>query len=376
MLQETSSGHLVFPLTKNLTENKEEVITTLLAIKKQKQFKMRDLKKLHCAFGHPTTEKLSSLMKDAGVQQKKISKTLDVIQQNCMVCKRYKRKESKPKTALPKSNNVNEVISMDLKPVSDIVNDSSDKRNILYVMDEFSRFTAAGVIKNKEPETVANKVLDIWCLGGMGYPSKMIFFDNGTEFKGGFMEEIANKIGVKVRRTPSYSPWSNGAIERRHGAIDATIRKFLEDDSKMKLEDALKHSVWARNLEIGRLGHSPYQVVFGRSPFLPGVSEGTIVTDECPTRENSVRNHFANQEKARVELRKADASVRLKEALKSRMQPSSNETYEHGDWILFLNKEDKWDGPAMVVTKESQTLHILHNGIMKKTAVSKQESWR
>ena len=47
---------------------------------------------------------------------------------------------------------------MDFKPIVDSVNNTSDKRNIVYIMDEFSRFTAGGVINNKEPETVARKV--------------------------------------------------------------------------------------------------------------------------------------------------------------------------------------------------------------------------
>ena len=50
-------------------------------------------------------------------------------------------------------------------------------------------------------------------------------------------------------------------------------KKMMEDDSDLKLEDALKHAIWAKNMEIQRHGLSPYQVVYGKYPFLPGISD-------------------------------------------------------------------------------------------------------
>ena len=98
---------------------------------------------------------------------------------------------------------------------------------------------------------------------------------------------------------------------------------MLDDVEHPKIVEALKHATWARNMEIGRLGFSPYPIVDGKSPFLPGISEGTILTDQSIPEEDLVRKHFANQEKARLELRKADANNRLKEGLNSRIQCTS-----------------------------------------------------
>ena len=68
-------------------------------------------------------------------------------------------------------------------------------------------------------------------------------------------------------------------------------------------------------------------------------------------------------------MRKSDASTRLKEVLKTRIQPSNDEVFEEGDTIITLNKDDEWEGPAKVITRESDTLHILFNGNMRKVAV-------
>ena len=106
----------------------------------------------------------------------------------------------------------------------------------------------------------------------MGYPSRSFFCDNGPEFKGGLLAEISKKTGVTIKLTPSYSPWSNGSIERKHSTIDLTIKKMMADNHKLTLEDTLQHAVWAKNMEIGRSGHSPFQLVYGRFPHIPGIS--------------------------------------------------------------------------------------------------------
>ena len=374
-LEVTSTGHLVMNLGKDLKNDKEEAIQQLFLMKKEKKYGMKEVKKLHRIFGHPTEEKMKRLMNDAGLDDPNISRILKKIHENCRICTKYRKKESRPRTAFPKSRSLNEAVSLDLKPLSSLLEDPNDKRHIVYMMDEFSRMTIGTISKSKEAEEVAKIVLDQWCLKGMGYPKGYFFSDNGSEFKGNLIEAVAKKTGIKVKLTPSYSAWSNGGIERKHGAIDITIKKMMEDDSNMKIEDALTHAVWARNMEIGRFGFSPYQIAYGQSPFLPGISDGTVLTDQSIPQEDVVRRHFINQEKARIEMRKADANNRLKEGLNSRIQPNNDTVFEHDDQIIYLNKDNKWDGPAKVITKESKTLHILQNGTVRKIATCNARPW-
>ena len=78
---------------------------------------------------------------------------------------------------------MNEVVSLDLKPVATVTNNQNDKRQIVYIIDEFSRFTVAAISKNKEAENVSKEILDNWCLKGPGYPYKCFHCDNGTDFR-------------------------------------------------------------------------------------------------------------------------------------------------------------------------------------------------
>ena len=209
-LQETKSGHLVVKLGKNIKEDTEEAVKEVLLLKKEQEYNIKNLKRIHRVFGHPGADKLDSLMKDAGQADATISRILHKIQDSCRICRKYKKKKPKPKVGLPKAREVNEVVSVDLKPVESITK-KSDDRQIVYMVDEFSRFTAAGISKNKEAENVMKIILDKWCETGIGHPSKAFFADNGNEFKGRHLEEVCKRLNIKMKLTPSYSAWSNGA---------------------------------------------------------------------------------------------------------------------------------------------------------------------
>ena len=145
----------------NIEHDKDDVIREVMLVKSD-EFSLEKMNKIHKMFGHPSAEKLKILLKDSGIRETKIMNMIDKVSKKCKICCRFKRKESRPKTCLARSRSLNEVVSLDLKPVTTILNKEEDKRQILYMIDEFSRFINAIVIKNKEPESVVKGVLDAW----------------------------------------------------------------------------------------------------------------------------------------------------------------------------------------------------------------------
>ena len=93
---------------------------------------------------------------------------------------------------------------------------------------------------------------------------------------------------------------SNRTCERRHACVDLTMRKMMDDDKDIKLEEALQDSLWARNVEIGHLGETPFKVMFGRTPIYPGITDGNVITDNSIESSEAVKRHFHNMEKART----------------------------------------------------------------------------
>ena len=58
----------------------------------------------------------------------------------------------------------------------------------------------------------------------------------------------------------------------------------MNDDPALRLEDALIHAVWARNMKVGGHAYSPFQIVHGKSTLIPGISEGAVISDTYSAR--------------------------------------------------------------------------------------------
>ena len=71
-----------------------------------------------------------------------------------------------------------------------------------------------------------------------GYPRVGFQVDNGGEFKNCKME-FTNKLGLKVEFGPAFSPWSKGINERNYYGEDMAVKKIMEEDMKVMLQDAV-----------------------------------------------------------------------------------------------------------------------------------------
>ena len=161
--------------------------------------KRSKLLKLHKQFGHASSNNLKSLLKNAGLLTTEISKLVDEINLKCVICKTHKKPSPRPVVSLPRATNFNQTVAMDLH--------SLDK-NIWYfhMIDEFSRFSNAAIIKSKQPEIIIKHFLKNW-ISIFGSPYK-VFSDNGGEFFSNEFIDFCENFNIKVSTTPAESPWS------------------------------------------------------------------------------------------------------------------------------------------------------------------------
>ena len=182
---------------------------------------------------------------------------------------------------------------------------------------EFSKMIKGEVISNKKGDTVATGILEKWCIGGPGYPKRSFHANNGGEFVNDDVRAACRRNDIKLTLSPSFSPWSNGGNERRHAVVDETVTKILADNPKLSLQQAVDYACFARNNEIGPLGWSPHQIVYGQGSAIPGITDGNIATDLPISDSEAVFNHFRTQQEARKAFLEADSSMRIKKCLKS-----------------------------------------------------------
>ena len=129
--------------------------------------------KLHKQFGHASSNNLKNLLKNAGLLTIEISKLVDEISKNCVICNTHKKPSPRPVVSLPRATKFNQTVAIDLH--------SLDK-NIWYfhMIDEFTRFSNAAIIKSKHPQIIIKNFLQNW-VSLFGTPFK-VFSDNGGKF--------------------------------------------------------------------------------------------------------------------------------------------------------------------------------------------------
>lgn len=149
--------------------------------------------------------------------------------------------------------------------------------------DNLSRFLMARNIISKEADVVAlalGSILDEIAKKYKGTRVKVIGFDAGKEFLGDVGRLLKDR-NIEKRMTLPGSPWSNGLIERTHGAmkrISAMQIKIAGGNWASNLENALKQKNLMLNNTLGcssseALLWSPEQVATFRKKVLADVKE-------------------------------------------------------------------------------------------------------
>ena len=114
----------------------------------------------------------------------KLSKIEDELSY-CETCNHLARASHRPKVALPRAGEVNEVVSIDLKILEADDPDKKKYTAILYLLDEYTKVIKGRLVKNKEPKSIVQAIHDAWIIGdgcGPGHPTSSFYSDNGGEF--------------------------------------------------------------------------------------------------------------------------------------------------------------------------------------------------
>ena len=308
--------------------------------------------KLHKQFGHPSQEKLEKLIINAGRNNEEVKQTIETISTECDNCKRYRRADPKPIVSLTIAEEFNEIITMDLKKW----------RNgyLLVIVDSLTRFCRAAYVKNKEPDTIINKLIMQWFT--MFGPPKKIMTDNGGEFNNENMKELCERYNIEATYTAAESPWSNGIVERLNGILGEHLERTLMDGEK--LEEAIAWVVLAQNSLDNNKGFSPNQLVFGKNPVLPN-----LLLDKPPAltekKANSkiVEDNLRLMRNAREQFIKMESNEKIRRALNHRTRPSKNKDLNINDKVYFKREgESRWRGPGEIEGIQGKIIFVRYGG--------------
>lgn len=352
-LECTPSGHYCIPLL--AYKNSESIVKQAFITTEQsdEKDKKKVVLKLHKQFAHPSGQRLKLLMKDAGVMHEYI-KLVDEIVNNCDICKKYKKTPARPVVSIPLARDFNDVVAMDLK-------EWDKKKNIcfLHLIDMATRYSVSVVIHKKERQVIIDKILEKWIGTGLGTPEKFLT-DNGGEFCNSEFRDMCENLNITVMNTAAESPFSNGLCERNHAVIDDMVCKILADQPECQLSTALAWAVHAKNSLQMVGGYSPYQLVFGRNPKLPSVLVDKPPALEGTTISEVFAKHLNALHASRQAFIKAEASERVRRALRYQIRPNGN-YFQCGDDVYYKRDGyEEWKGPGKVIGQDGKVVIIKH----------------
>ena len=112
-------------------------------------------------------------------------------------------------------------------------------KNVLLVVDHFTRYVQAFVTNNHMAHTTA-RVLYNNFFSVFGFPQKLMS-DQGTEFTGDVFAAMCKLLGIEKIRTTPYHPQTNGSAERVHQTLQRMIGRLNPE----------KHWKWPEHIVDG-----------------------------------------------------------------------------------------------------------------------------
>ena len=150
---------------------------------------------------------------------------------------------------MPKSNDFNEIVGLDLKVLS------NGEGYILWCVDLFTKMVKGTFIRDKQPMTIIKAIISSWIVGdgsGPGHPSRGFYSDNGAEFLNNDLIDFASKYNLSISMTAANAPWQNGIVERNHATADIIIEKLLKEDPSLSKQEAINQACLAKNSEVNK----------------------------------------------------------------------------------------------------------------------------
>jgi hypothetical protein len=156
-------------------------------------------------------------------------------------------------------------VSVDL--MGPLTKTKKGNKYIMVVTDQFSKWTEAYAIKNKEAVTVAKHFTDNWC--NTNGPPRILHSDQGNEFTADVFVRMCKLLGIDKTRTSAYHPEGNGQVERYNRTMGALLAIYC-DEHYRDWDTHLPYLAAAyRSTVHSSTGFTPNLMIRGREVSMP-----------------------------------------------------------------------------------------------------------
>lgn len=183
-----------------------------------------------------------------------------------------------------------------------------------------------------------------------------ILTDRGANFTSGLVEEYLKLIGTKHKLTSAFHPRTNSKVERYNGTIKQMLRKYVQGGIH-RWDEFVDVALWSSRIWVSSTtGYSPYYLVYGRQPKLPGDSTAPFISREALKDPRTMAEITANeltdlgQHRGAAQARMKAVSDKDKERWDFHIEPTH---YDVGDLVLLTHEgrfglEPRFKGPYII----------------------------
>ena len=232
-------------------------------------------------------------------------------------------------------------------------------RWILVAVDYATNWTITRALPDATGQAIADFIYEEIVMR-FGCPIE-ILTDRGSNFMSKVLNFYLGRVKIHHKATSAFHPRSNSKVERSNFILKQMIRKYVNGEIH-RWDDFLMQSTFSSNIRKHRTtGLSPYFMVYGVEPRLPGDTLTPLVNQTMDEPHDF--DEMVNARKSdliRLREARADAIERLR-ANAERDKAIWDATLKHqifsvGDHVLMrheqkLSLEYNWKGPYVVLDR-------------------------
>ncbi|KAK6224925.1 hypothetical protein QIS74_03252 [Colletotrichum tabaci] len=299
------------------------------------------LRRLHRRFGHPRTDRLHQLLKNAGHNDVD-SAILEKIKRFCHHCQSHDPAPRRFKFSLKDESHFNYEIVVDVVRLGE--------KNVLHVIDTETGFQGATFLKSLSARDTWNALCKCWISTYVGPPDHIVH-DPGTNFASAEFRNHAEIMGISCDEMPVEAHWAVGKVERAHAPLRRTYDILHHEIGHNTDEETiLQMAVKALNDTAGPHGIVPTLLVFGTYPR---------INKDSPPSPDIVRRAEAIQ-KAMKMLQGIRAEVEINRAINTRNGPNIQKVLSLPiqSEVLVWRENKGWTGPYEIQGIDGYTVTV------------------
>jgi transposase InsO family protein len=309
--------------------------------------------KIHRGYGHLGTQGITDILL-ARAWWPNLRQSVNEMIQSCPECQISRHGSQQRETLHPLPPAPKPFARWGLDFIGRLPKTAKGNTFILTAIDHTTNWPIARAVPDATEETVAHFIYHE-ILMNFGCPVE-ILTDRGSQFMAKVLERYLEAQKIKHLCTSAFHPRTNGKTERFNGVLGGMITKYAKG-ARHRWDEFVDQALFACRVRVHTVtGHSPFYLVYGQEPLIPGDTTKPHLWD---LRDRDDQNEVLargleelGQARAAALHRQEIAADQMRERYDKKISPKP---FREGDYVLIRNDnakkfEPRWFGPYRVHT--------------------------